>query len=147
MGAVALDTDAPWPALGVAGRAVIRRDDGRILLVKRASDVSSDAGLWELPGGEMDFGEALTHALAREILEETALTVRVGMPIHVTHFTKEPFWVTCLTFACELDGGEVRLSEEHDDFAWVGLAEVPGYQYARTIREQIDAYIAHTTRT
>ena len=30
MGAVALDTDAPWPALGVAGRAVIRRDDGRI---------------------------------------------------------------------------------------------------------------------
>ncbi|HET6777167.1 MAG TPA: NUDIX domain-containing protein [Actinomycetota bacterium] len=137
------ETDQPaWPALGVGARAVVRRDDGRILLLRRASDVSMDPGTWELPGGKMVYGEALRDALAREVLEETGLNVQVGDPIHVTHFNKEPFWVTTVTFVCDHLGGEVVLSHEHEEFAWVDLSKNVGRRYARSIKEQIEAYAA-----
>ncbi len=131
-----------WPAMGVAAKAIVRGKDGRILLIKRAPHASTDPGCWDLPGGKMDYGETLHGALAREVREETGLTVKVGPAVHVCHFTKEPFWVTCVTFACEYDGGEVQLSEEHIDFVWIDLSEIPKRTYGRAIREQLDAYCA-----
>lgn len=131
-----------WPAIGVAAKAIVRRDDGRILLIRRPGDAAREPGLWDLPGGKMDYGEGLRDTLVREAREETGLTVSVGSPVHICHFTKDPFWVTCVTFACGCDDGPVRLSEEHDDFVWVGLAEIPDREYATAIREQLDAYAA-----
>jgi ADP-ribose pyrophosphatase YjhB (NUDIX family) len=42
--------------------------DGRIVLVKRR-----DNGLWSLPGGMVDWGEDIPHAVGRELKEETGL--------------------------------------------------------------------------
>lgn len=134
------------PPLGVAARAVIRRPDGRILLLLRARTVSTDPGAWELPGGKMDHGETLRNALAREVEEETGLRIQVGEPFHVTHFTKEPFWVTSVTFECHDPDGEVRLSEEHDEHAWVAPHEAGDRPLARTIGEQLEAYAARSER-
>jgi 8-oxo-dGTP diphosphatase len=133
---------SPWPAIGVAARAVVMDEGGRVLLIRRAGNVYLDPGRWELPGGKMDHGEALEAALAREVGEETGLSVRVGKPFHVHQFTVDPFWVTCVTFACERSGGEVHLSEEHDDFAWVGPVEIAQLDLAGATREQLDAYAA-----
>ena len=130
------------PALGVGARAVVRDRDGRLLLIRRSADVGMDPGRWELPGGKMDFGEELRDALRREVAEETGLDIEIGPPVHVSHFTKDPFWVTTVTFACELKGGEVRLSDEHTEFAWVEHAELGDRTFERTIQEQIDAYAA-----
>jgi 8-oxo-dGTP diphosphatase len=135
-----------WPAIGVAAKAIVRRKDGRFLLIRRALDVNTDPGRWDLPGGKMDYGETLRDALVREVREETGFTVTVGPVVHICHFTKEPFWVTCVTFACEYDGGEVRLSDEHIDFAWIDLSGIPNRTYGRAIREQLDAYAAFAKR-
>jgi 8-oxo-dGTP diphosphatase len=131
-----------WPAIGVAARGVVMDERGRVLLIRRAPDVYLDPGRWELPGGKMDHGEVLSEALAREVAEETGLTVRVGAPVHVCQFTVDPFWVTCVTFACERSGGEVTISEEHDDFAWVAPADLTGLDLAGATSEQLDAYAA-----
>ena len=128
--------------MGVAAKAIVRGKDGRMLLIKRARDAGTDPGRWDLPGGKMDYGETLRDALVREVREETGLTVKVGPAVHVCHFTKEPFWVTCVTFACEYEGGNVQLSEEHVDFAWIEFSETSTRTYARAIREQLDAYAA-----
>lgn len=135
-------TQVSWPAIGVAARAVVLDGRGRVLLIRRAPDVYLDPGRWELPGGKMDHGEALTEALEREVGEETGLSVRVGMPFHVSQFAVEPFWVTCVTFACERSGGEVGLSEEHDEFAWASRAELAELELAGATQEQLDAYTA-----
>jgi 8-oxo-dGTP diphosphatase len=128
--------------LGVAVRAVVERaDDGRILLLQRSANVHTDPGLWEIPGGKLEYGEAVDDTLIREVGEETGLTIVVGPPFSIVNFAKEPFWVTCETFACRHGQGEVRLSEEHDDFAWVAAAQSHDRPLARLIREQLDAYL------
>ena len=131
-----------WPAIGVAARGVVMDEDGRVLLIRRAHDVYLDPGRWELPGGKMEHGELIGEALAREVREETGLEVRVGAPVHVCQFTVDPFWVTCLTFACERTGGEVTLSEEHLDFAWVSPEELAEVDLAGNTKDQLDAYAA-----
>ncbi|MCK8114885.1 NUDIX hydrolase [Anaerosoma tenue] len=127
--------------LGVAGKAIVRGGGGKILLLQRAATSGHDPGLWELPGGKMDYGEQLPEALAREVVEETGLTVSVGRPILTWHFTKEPFWVTGVTFICDLVGGEMTLSSEHDDVAWLTPTEALAYPLSTRMAEQIEAYV------
>ena len=61
------------PIVGVGG--VIFRDSS-VLLVKRGQEPGK--GQWSLPGGAVELGETLTHALKREIIEETSLNIEVG---------------------------------------------------------------------
>ena len=49
---------------------IVENEDGEILLQKRTDD-----GTWGTPGGGMNFGETFAEAAAREVLEETGLTV------------------------------------------------------------------------
>jgi 8-oxo-dGTP diphosphatase len=133
---------ATWPALGVAVKALVRDESGRILLIRRSMASGADPAAWDLPGGKLDYGETVGEGLVRETREETGLTVVVGRPLHVTHFTKEPFWVTSITFVCAVAGGEVQLSAEHDEFAWIEPSDLSGRPYARGIWEQLDAYRA-----
>lgn len=56
--------------------AVVTDPDGRLLLVLRGREPG--AGLWSIPGGKVESGESLVEAVAREVLEETALKVEVG---------------------------------------------------------------------
>ena len=53
-----------------AARAVIFDDQDRILLIRRG-----DNHLWALPAGTMEPGESVTDCMAREVWEETGLTV------------------------------------------------------------------------
>ncbi|MFO7570441.1 MAG: NUDIX hydrolase [Smithellaceae bacterium] len=66
------------PRVGV-GAMVIR--DGKILLVKRG--VEPGKGLWAIPGGTLELGESLRDGAAREILEETGVTIAVGDCVYV----------------------------------------------------------------
>ncbi len=132
----------PYPALGVAAKAIVVNQAGEVLIIRRSPGSATDPGLWDLPGGKMDDRERLVDALVREVKEETSLVVRGDdtRPIYVTHFVKEPFWVTCVTFLCTAFEGEVRLGTEHTGFRWVTPGEDAGRRYARGIGEQLRAY-------
>jgi 8-oxo-dGTP diphosphatase len=54
--------------------AIIRRDD-QVLLVRQQGP-NDPTAVWALPGGVVEPGELLTEALAREVREETGLTIR-----------------------------------------------------------------------
>src|ERR671936_629063 len=60
--------DRPFLA---ASAAIVR--DGKVLLVRRAQPPAN--GLFSLPGGVVEVGETLHEAVAREVREETSLTI------------------------------------------------------------------------
>jgi 8-oxo-dGTP diphosphatase len=60
------------PLVGVGGVVI---DNGRALLIRRASEPLR--GEWSIPGGMLELGETLEEGVARELLEETGLQVRV----------------------------------------------------------------------
>jgi 8-oxo-dGTP diphosphatase len=66
------------PLVGVGGVVI---DQGRALLIRRASEPLK--GEWSIPGGLLELGETLKDGVARELLEETGLSVHVGELIEV----------------------------------------------------------------
>jgi 8-oxo-dGTP diphosphatase len=126
--------------MGVAGKAVVRRD-GRILLLQRSLKSHFDPGRWELPGGKIDYGENLVDALQREVQEEVGLVIKVGRPFKTWHFMKEPFWVTGVTFLCDYVSGEVNLSSEHADSVWIDPKGYGDYALSTSMEEQIRSYL------
>jgi 8-oxo-dGTP diphosphatase len=60
------------PVVGVGGVVI---EDGRALLIRRGSEPLR--GEWSIPGGILELGESLREGVARELLEETGLQVRV----------------------------------------------------------------------
>jgi|BarGraIncu01121A_1022015.scaffolds.fasta_scaffold25666_1 8-oxo-dGTP pyrophosphatase MutT (NUDIX family) len=126
-------------SLGVAGNCVVRKG-GDILLLRRSSASSCDAGRWELPGGKLDYGEELTETVRREVAEETGLTVEAERPFAVWHGTKDEFWVTGVTFTCNYVAGAVRLSAEHDDHVWVDPFAAVDLPLREAMVSQIESY-------
>jgi 8-oxo-dGTP pyrophosphatase MutT (NUDIX family) len=61
----------------IAVMALVQRDDGRLLFIRRAEGIAA-AGYWTPVGGKVEPGESLEHAVARETLEEVGLVVSVG---------------------------------------------------------------------
>lgn len=102
----------------VSGLAV-RFTDGHILMGKRKPD-SLRGGLWETPGGKVEYGERAVDALRREWTEELGIHVAVGPLIAVAMFDLE------MQFAVELyvvDASHKELDAakplDHTELAWV----------------------------
>jgi 8-oxo-dGTP diphosphatase len=66
--------------------AVITRADGSFLLTRRPEG-KPYAGYWEFPGGKVNGGESLRHALDRELHEELAIHVQQAYPWITRIFT------------------------------------------------------------
>lgn len=83
---------------------VVQRGD-RFLVQPRRGDPAM-AGLWELPGGKREPGEDPRAALAREVAEETGLTVRVGDLVCAVCHDYPDRRVSIAAYRCEPAGGE-----------------------------------------
>lgn len=65
--------------------AAIVNSNNEILISQRPPDVHQ-GGLWEFPGGKLEYGESVQQALMREINEELDLVIKSSRPlIKITH--------------------------------------------------------------
>jgi len=56
--------------IGVSVGALILDEKGEIFLTKRSQKTTNERGMWEAPGGKVQFGETLQAAVMREMKEE-----------------------------------------------------------------------------
>ena len=105
-------------------KAVIVDSQKRCLLLRRSAFNHSFVGKWEWPGGKVDDGEDFATALLREAREETGLALQITGLVGVTTYEVPVAHIVLLCMETSRVSGELRLSEEHDDFAWVPLEEL-----------------------
>ncbi|WP_304452650.1 NUDIX hydrolase [Nocardiopsis sp. YSL2] len=103
--------ETPRHSVSVTG-VVVRPEDGKVLVIKRADD-----GRWVPPGGVLELDETPEQCVVREVWEETGIKAK---PIRLTGVYKNMnLGVVSLAFLCEPVGGEIRASDESTVTAWL----------------------------
>lgn len=74
-------------------------------------------GLWEFPGGKVEDGETPVTALMRELREELAVDVEVGLPLAPVVWRYDEKTIRLLPFRCRIIGGTLR-AVEHERLLW-----------------------------
>ena len=126
----------------LAVKGIIRRSDGKMLVLKRSSKDDHKPGVWETVGGGMDREETPQEALMREIQEDTSLDVRVDVPFNVFSFKKDTGeFKVGITFLCEYLSGEVMLSDEHSEYRWIDPKEFADLESVPSLHAEIARYV------
>lgn len=116
--------------------AVIRRE-GRILIAERPRDKHM-GGLWEFPGGKVEDGEPVEHALVRELEEELGMTPTAFRPlIRISHDYADK--AVCLDVWEVSDFAGEPHGREGQQVRWVTEAELPGFAYPAANRPIVTA--------
>jgi len=128
------------PVVGIGGVII---DDGRALLIRRGSEPLR--GEWSIPGGTLELGETLEQGVARELLEETGIAVRVLELIEVfdriygddgavaERVQQNPrFHYVIVDYLCERIGGEARAGSDVTDVAFACEDELGNYHLTET---------------
>jgi len=127
------------PSPGAAVRALIRDEQGRILLLKR-SNTRFFNGQWCLPGGKVDYGQRIEEAIIREVLEETSLHC---LENHFLFFheslpeTESDLHYITFYFRCRVSG-TVVVNDESGGFAWAKPQDLQNYKIPHWHREAIE---------
>jgi 8-oxo-dGTP diphosphatase len=111
--------------LQVGVKILLKNKEGKYLVVLRSAAKYPEAGMqWEVVGGRINIGSSLLENLQREVTEETGLQI-IGEPKLITaqDILKTDKHIVRLTYTGFGDG-EVKLSDEHTDFKWLGLEEI-----------------------
>lgn len=101
----------------------------KVFLAKRAETKKFLPGVYELPGGHINFGEDPVVGLKREIAEELHAEVTVGDPFSVFTYTndiKRSHSIEAIYFAQFLnDTSKVSLNpEDHSSYGWFAEDEL-----------------------
>lgn len=115
---------------GLAVRAIITDDNGKILILKRSADSKTNPGKWELPGGKVDQGEPFDKALIREVFEETQLKITLYNVISASQQNLPLIRAVHIIMSGKIIEGELNLSDEHDGYAWEYPDNLKDYELA-----------------
>jgi 8-oxo-dGTP diphosphatase len=117
---------------------IVRSGDTILLLRRPADDFMG--GIYELPSGKVDPGEALDVALIREVKEETGLDVAaVGEYLGSFDYESGSGKLSRqFTFAVDVTATEPVTLTEHDERLWSPLADEPPVTDA--VKTVLDAY-------
>ena len=128
------------PKLDVRG-AVFR--DDRVLLVRERVD-----GKWTVPGGWADVNDTPSHAILKEIEQESGFTARITKLAAVYDRNKRNhppylFHSWKVFFLCEITGGAARTSYETTGVEFFALDQLPELSTGRSNVEQIKRMYEH----
>ena len=122
------------------------------LILKRSNSEKVFPGMWTVPGGKLstgDFSElpketehywynVIEKALRREVLEEANITIKnIWYLTSLARITDEGYGSLVLSFVADLADGQVKISEDMQDWAWVTYDEAKKYNLIDGILDEL----------
>jgi mutator protein MutT len=123
----------------VVAAAVIERHDA-FLVTRRQRGVHLE-GYWEFPGGKCEAGESHAECLARELREELAVDVIVGVEMLATTHVYPERSVELHFLRCEMRGEPVP--QQGQAMRWVRRAELKALAFPPADQELIRMLSVH----
>ncbi len=126
--------------------------DGKYLITKRAEWEKAFPGKWTVPGGKLNVQEyinkpkdtsehwynILENLLKREVKEEAGIEIKnIKYLTSMTFILPDKIPVLVISLYADYNSGEVKLSKEMTDFAWVDLEEAKDYELIEGIYEEL----------
>jgi len=133
-----------YPEAPIVAVAAAVLSDGRLLLVRRASEPGR--GKWSLPGGAVKLGERLREAVVREVHEETGILIEVLNVLDVVEVIKHDeegrvrFHYVIIDFLARPLSGQLRPASDALEARWVELDEVPKMDVTKALRGLLERH-------
>lgn len=113
--------------IGIGAGALLLNDHNEVLLSLRGPLAKNERGKWEIPGGQIEFGETMEEGLKREVKEELGIEIEIVKMLEVYNHIlpdEHQHWVSP-TFICRIVEGEPTIMEpgKSDRVAWFSLDE------------------------
>jgi 8-oxo-dGTP diphosphatase len=122
-------------------------DEVGVVLVKRRFEPLK--GRWSLPGGALEVGETLEEGVAREVAEETGLTVDVGPVVDVfDRILLDPdgriqYHFVLVDYLCRPREGELRAGSDVDEVVLTAPSRLNHYDLTGKALEVIGKATNH----
>lgn len=118
-------------------KAIIKNNDGKILLLRRSAKYNHLSMQYDIPGGKINFGEEPEEGLEREVKEETNLDVKtVERVLDVrTIFKDDTLQIIRITYLCTVilaSLENIKLSDEHVSYTWMHPHEMNEQEFKDT---------------
>ena len=119
-------------------KAIVFNPDGdRFLLLKRASYHPTRPNEWDLPGGNVAFGQNNMDSLLQEIKEEVHIDVKDVRPLQVKSKYENNIYYLYIGYTAHAINTDITLSKEHTEYKWVSKNEFLELTLADFLRELI----------
>ncbi|MBI4058036.1 NUDIX domain-containing protein [Candidatus Microgenomates bacterium] len=128
----------------------------KCLILKRSSKEVAHPGLWGVIGGKLEWNDLKTNLITRknfDILDWEDLVEKVvkreakeecGLEVEGLYYLDNVVYLrpdnvpsVAIKFATRYKRGNVKLSNEFDDFAWVNAREVKQYKCIQGIPQEV----------
>ena len=137
----------------VVATCIVINDERKFLIAKRSAREKAFPNKWTVPGGKLEprdymsrpkdtancWYQVVEKLLKREVREETNLEItNVRYATSLTFIRPDGVPVVVLSFFADHAGGDVRLSPDLTDYAWVTVEEAKRYELIDGIHEELE---------
>lgn len=126
--------------------AIIRNDEGRILIVQRGG-FGDHPFKWEFPGGKVREGETPEECIIREIDEELGMDIIISGSLEPVDYDYGHKQVRLLPFICDTLNSSPVLNE-HNDFRWISETEFGQFDFCEAdiiVTESYNSFVNKLT--
>jgi len=128
--------------------------DGKFLITKRSDNEKNYPGKWTVPGGKIEMKDytsrepdtaagtwynVFEEVLKREVMEEVGISIKnIKYIANLAYMRSDGIPTLMVSLAADHDSGEVKLSEDMVEYAWVSLEEAKNYNLIDGIYEEME---------